>query len=92
MSAIVNSCLDKCEFICKVYEDIINEEYGLNCESNYNITICDVYQNFIPRSVYVYPTIETPTTSTTDNIIIITCNLVLSQINAVCNSLILTQL
>lgn len=84
MSAIVNSCVNKCNFITQTYEDIINTQYGTeDCCNDNRITLCDLILACSEASTLTIPRITTTTTycqttincsTLTTNIISVSCN------------------
>ncbi len=79
MTVIVNSCINKCEYIDQIYNFIINKELGLECLDEIKITLCDLLD--------VVETTSLTTTITNS----ITCSLNLTEVNTTCENIILTE-
>lgn len=73
-TVIANNCINQCEFIQKVYDDIIEEQYGISCLSECDISLCDVL-NFSDTAT-TDPEVITVSTSTVTNT---TCNITLQE-------------
>lgn len=90
MSATVDNCINKCDFICTVYNDIISQEFGLDCKScgEDEVTLCNVLE--YPSSVTVSTDPSSVTHSTT-TVVSSTCNVILQE-QTITNSMILIEI